>query len=168
MAGAGIDSAGLGPCGLGTPVSGSAKPTGSAGVRYINPATRDYQQDSVTGQLAQMPSVRQRVLLALMTTRTSASVQPKFGIQLPRKIDGRFLAQTEQSVRYALRHLTDTEKVIRLDPEHPFAVAREYARLIPGSELVSEEPGSSPLAWRGTQLSRAILAFLGRLGAEAP
>jgi pimeloyl-ACP methyl ester carboxylesterase len=49
-----------------------------------------------------------------------------------------------------------------LDPQHPYAVAEEYARRIPGAELVSEELGSSPLAWRGAQLSRAILDFLER------
>jgi pimeloyl-ACP methyl ester carboxylesterase len=49
-----------------------------------------------------------------------------------------------------------------LDPEHPYEVAAEYARRIPRADLVSEEPGSSPLAWRGAQLSRAILAFLER------
>jgi pimeloyl-ACP methyl ester carboxylesterase len=48
------------------------------------------------------------------------------------------------------------------DPEHPYAVAEQYARHIPGAELVSEEPGSSPLAWRGAQLSREIAAFLER------
>lgn len=49
-----------------------------------------------------------------------------------------------------------------LDPEHPYAVAADYARRIPRAELVSEEPGSSPLAWRGAQLSRAILGFVER------
>jgi 3-oxoadipate enol-lactonase len=49
-----------------------------------------------------------------------------------------------------------------LDPQHPYAVAAEYARRIPRAELVSEDPGSSPLAWRGAQLSRAILGFLER------
>jgi pimeloyl-ACP methyl ester carboxylesterase len=49
-----------------------------------------------------------------------------------------------------------------LDPEHPYEVAAEYARRIPRAELVSEEAGSSPLAWRGAQLSRAILGFLER------
>jgi len=48
------------------------------------------------------------------------------------------------------------------DPQHPYAVAVEYQRRIPRAELVSEEPGASPLAWRGAQLSRAILAFLER------
>ncbi len=50
------------------------------------------------------------------------------------------------------------------DPEHPYAVALEYAEHIPHSELVSEEPGSSPLAWRGAQLSRAIQSFLEKNG----
>jgi 3-oxoadipate enol-lactonase len=49
-----------------------------------------------------------------------------------------------------------------LDPQHPYEVAAEYERRIPRAELVSEEPGSSPLAWRGAQLSRAILGFLER------
>ncbi len=49
-----------------------------------------------------------------------------------------------------------------LDPEHPYALAVEYERLIPNAELISEEPGSSPLAWRGAQLSKAILGFLER------
>src|SRR4051812_25778059 len=49
------------------------------------------------------------------------------------------------------------------DPEHPYAVAERYARAIPGAELVSEEPGQSPLAWQGGQLSRVI----GELAARA-
>jgi pimeloyl-ACP methyl ester carboxylesterase len=49
-----------------------------------------------------------------------------------------------------------------LDPEHPYAVAEEYERRIPRAEVVSEEPGQSPLAWRGAQLSKAILGFLER------
>jgi 3-oxoadipate enol-lactonase len=48
------------------------------------------------------------------------------------------------------------------DPQHPYELALEYERLIPGAELVVEEPGASPLAWRGAQLSRAILGFLER------
>jgi pimeloyl-ACP methyl ester carboxylesterase len=50
------------------------------------------------------------------------------------------------------------------DPEHPFEVAEEYARRIPNAELVTEEPGASPIAWRGAQLSRAIRDFLERHG----
>jgi pimeloyl-ACP methyl ester carboxylesterase len=51
-----------------------------------------------------------------------------------------------------------------LDPQHPYEVAQVYADRIEGAELVSEESGASPLAWRGAQLSRAITAFLERAG----
>ena len=44
------------------------------------------------------------------------------------------------------------------DPGHPLWVGEEYARRIPGARLVLEEPGSSPLAWQGGQLSRVIAA----------
>jgi pimeloyl-ACP methyl ester carboxylesterase len=56
-----------------------------------------------------------------------------------------------------------------LDPEHPYEVAQLYQQHIEGAELVSEEPGSSPLAWRGAGLSRTIDDFLRRngLGADA-
>ena len=42
------------------------------------------------------------------------------------------------------------------DPEHPFAVGERYAEAIPGAELVTEDEGSSPLAWQGAQLSKVI------------
>ncbi|MGI8623210.1 MAG: alpha/beta fold hydrolase [Solirubrobacteraceae bacterium] len=42
------------------------------------------------------------------------------------------------------------------DPEHPYAVGERYAATIPAARLVSEEPGASPLAWQGGQLSRVI------------
>jgi pimeloyl-ACP methyl ester carboxylesterase len=51
-----------------------------------------------------------------------------------------------------------------LDPEHPYEVAQIYAEHVEGAELVSEEPGASPLAWRGAQLSRSIHGFLERAG----
>jgi pimeloyl-ACP methyl ester carboxylesterase len=51
-----------------------------------------------------------------------------------------------------------------VDPQHPYELAELYARLIEDAELVTEEPGKSPLAWRGAQLSRAILDFLERRG----
>jgi pimeloyl-ACP methyl ester carboxylesterase len=42
------------------------------------------------------------------------------------------------------------------DPEHPLAVGERYAEAIPGARLETEEPGKSPLAWQGGQLSRVI------------
>jgi 3-oxoadipate enol-lactonase len=42
------------------------------------------------------------------------------------------------------------------DPGHPLSVGEDYARVIPGARLVVEEPGKSPIAWQGGQLSRVI------------
>jgi 3-oxoadipate enol-lactonase len=49
------------------------------------------------------------------------------------------------------------------DPGHPYAVAAAYVDRLPRAELISEEPGQSPLAWQGGRLSRAIAAFAARL-----
>lgn len=46
------------------------------------------------------------------------------------------------------------------DPDHPLAVAEEYARRIPGARLLVEDEGESPLAWRGGALSKDILGLL--------
>jgi hypothetical protein len=48
------------------------------------------------------------------------------------------------------------------DPGHPYAVGQRYAQAIPGAELRSEEPGSSPLAWQGGQLSKLIAELADR------
>jgi pimeloyl-ACP methyl ester carboxylesterase len=45
------------------------------------------------------------------------------------------------------------------DPEHPQALAEAYARAIPGARLITDEPGRSPLAWQGSQLSKVIASL---------
>jgi pimeloyl-ACP methyl ester carboxylesterase len=47
------------------------------------------------------------------------------------------------------------------DPSHPLATAKAYAQAL-GSELIVEEPGQSPIAWRGGQLSKLIAAMAAR------
>ncbi len=42
------------------------------------------------------------------------------------------------------------------DPEHPQAIGEAYAATIPGARLVLDEPGRSPVAWQGSQLSKII------------
>jgi pimeloyl-ACP methyl ester carboxylesterase len=42
------------------------------------------------------------------------------------------------------------------DPGHPQAVGEAYAEMIPAARLVTDPPGSSPVAWQGSQLSRLI------------
>jgi pimeloyl-ACP methyl ester carboxylesterase len=50
------------------------------------------------------------------------------------------------------------------DSLHPLAVAEEYDRRLPRSELVVEDGGQSPLAWQGARLSGEIGDFLERHG----
>jgi pimeloyl-ACP methyl ester carboxylesterase len=42
------------------------------------------------------------------------------------------------------------------DPEHPQALGEAYAAAIPDARLVLDEPGRSPTAWQGSQLSKVI------------
>jgi len=50
------------------------------------------------------------------------------------------------------------------DPEHPLAVGEAYAEAIPGARLVTDEPGRSPVAWQGSQLSQIIAEVVARAG----
>jgi hypothetical protein len=52
-----------------------------------------------------------------------------------------------------------------VDPDHPIAVAREYVARIPDVRMTVEDPGESPLAWRGGRLSEAIVDLLEEVGA---
>jgi pimeloyl-ACP methyl ester carboxylesterase len=54
------------------------------------------------------------------------------------------------------------------DPGHPYAIGERYAEAIPDADLRSEEPGSSPLAWQGGQLSKVISELAERAGAAGP
>jgi pimeloyl-ACP methyl ester carboxylesterase len=50
------------------------------------------------------------------------------------------------------------------DPEHPVAIGEAYAAAIPGAELVTDEPDSSPVAWQGSRLSAVIASVAARAG----
>jgi 3-oxoadipate enol-lactonase len=45
------------------------------------------------------------------------------------------------------------------DSGHPYEAAAAYAEALPNAQLLSEEPGQSPLAWQGGRLSRALATF---------
>ncbi len=46
------------------------------------------------------------------------------------------------------------------DPSHPLALGERYAAAIAGAKLVVEEPGSSPIAWQGGQLSKVLAGLM--------
>jgi pimeloyl-ACP methyl ester carboxylesterase len=52
------------------------------------------------------------------------------------------------------------------DPGHPRAVGEAYAATIPGARLVLDEPGRSPIAWQGSQLSKLIGELAGEVDAR--
>ena len=45
-----------------------------------------------------------------------------------------------------------------VDPGHPQEIGEAYATAIPGASLVLDEPGKSPVAWQGSQVSKIIAA----------
>ncbi len=59
-----------------------------------------------------------------------------------------------------LRHIDVPTAVVASadepDPEHPQALGAAYAQAIPGARLVTDQPGKSPIAWQGSQLSKVI------------
>jgi pimeloyl-ACP methyl ester carboxylesterase len=65
-----------------------------------------------------------------------------------------------------LRRISVTVAVVasndEVDPEHPLAVGKAYAAAIPGAQLITDEPGRSPVAWQGTQLSNVISSVADR------
>ncbi len=50
------------------------------------------------------------------------------------------------------------------DPGHPFAVGEAYAAALPGARLITDEPGRSPVAWQGSQLSKVIAEVAAEAG----
>lgn len=50
------------------------------------------------------------------------------------------------------------------DPGHPQALGEVYAASIPRARLVTDEPGKSPVAWQGSQLSRVIAELAAEAG----
>jgi pimeloyl-ACP methyl ester carboxylesterase len=53
------------------------------------------------------------------------------------------------------------------DPEHPEALGAAYAKEIPGARLIADQPGKSPVAWQGSQLSQIIAEVVGESGLTA-
>ena len=84
-------------------------------LRDINPQTRDYEIDSVTKQQAQMPGLRQRVLLAVTTVLASSTAVPSMGVALPKKMGTSYEAQVRNAVVMSLRQMIDVEKVLSCD-----------------------------------------------------
>lgn len=114
MSGFGNSSWSITPFGTGTPAVAQAPPTSApVEARYVNPATKDYEQDG-EGEYKRMPKTRQRVLLAVTTLFNSSSVLVGEGLQLPKKMDRHFDQRMRVAVQSVLAFLIK-ERAIRLD-----------------------------------------------------
>ena len=110
---------GISPCGLfaygaGTPLPADELSDNVTNARYIAINTGDFQALD-DGSLADMPPIRQRVIIALATEKGSAAGLEWLGMTLPKKIDASFETAAKNAVRLALNQLIEVEKVIRLD-----------------------------------------------------
>jgi len=102
------------PFGIGTPDEAAAPPTiAPQAARFLDPLTRDYTVGS-DGEYLRMPSLRQRVELALGTLKASSSVQPTAGLTLPDKIDGNYERRVRFAVNSALAFLVKSGE-LRID-----------------------------------------------------
>lgn len=110
--GFGVFAVGLGAFGLATPDVAPDPATGPVGSRWINSATKDYEVNEATGNLKQMPGVRQQVFLAISTIQGTANPNPRFGIRLPNKMNNSFENECKSAVKSALSHLTDVDPPI--------------------------------------------------------
>ncbi|MBV8432215.1 MAG: alpha/beta hydrolase [Solirubrobacterales bacterium] len=50
------------------------------------------------------------------------------------------------------------------DPGHPQGLGEAYAAAIPGARVLTDEPGSSPLAWQGSRLAKLIAEVAAEAG----
>ena len=92
-----------------------SKATGQA--RYLDPYTGDYVITTDDTDLQRMPTVRQRVLLALITRRGSIAGNPNFGNPAWNidRIDQRFETRLRNAIKLALYQLVEIEKAIRIE-----------------------------------------------------
>jgi phage baseplate assembly protein W len=105
MAGLGGFSLGSTPFGAGTPSPAAAPPDAPLQeARFIDPVTKDYVVGA-DGEYLAMPSVRQRMVLALGMTLGSAAALQEAGLQLPDRIDERFPQRSEQAIRRAVEFM---------------------------------------------------------------
>lgn len=101
------------PFGTGIPATAAEAPNKAVFSRFLD-GDGKYALNPDTGRYADMPQVRQRVLIALRHLKDSSPVLPE-GIVYPRKLSLSFDVEMDRAVRAVLRSLTDVEKLAVID-----------------------------------------------------
>lgn len=105
----------------------------------------------------ELPAAWRETLLTVLRQRVSAHEHPEAVADALR-----FVPRSRPFATTADLRGIDAPTVVvgdrdEADPAHPLAVARAYAQAIPRAQLVLEQPGRSPIAWQGGQLSRVLV-----------
>jgi pimeloyl-ACP methyl ester carboxylesterase len=108
---------------------------------YGTPAVPERLQETVVRVIRQRLSLHRHPLAVAQALRTVPRSRPFGGLE------------QLGSIRVPVTVVASSDES---DPGHPQAVGEAYAAAIPGSRLISDEPGKSPIAWQGSQLSRVI------------
>lgn len=116
MTGLGTMALGTGPLGIGDPTEADEHPDAAQSLStWVSPATKQYEINSTTGALAEVPPVRGRMLYCLTQKLGSSALLPDDGINYPTRVDETYDNKVRAAIRAATRQLTDVEKVARID-----------------------------------------------------
>jgi pimeloyl-ACP methyl ester carboxylesterase len=104
----------------------------------------------------QVPAAFQETVKTVLRQRLSAHDHPEAVADALEQVPRSHAFESWDALARLALPVTVVASRDEADPEHPYATGQRYAEAIPGARLESEEPGKSPLAWQGGQLSRVI------------
>ncbi len=150
-----------------TPAYDSARHDDPAALAHWDLLASGLREGGVEGFVAaypttQLPAAWRETLLTVLHQRLSAHEHPEAVADALR-----FVPRSRPFATIADLRRIDAPTVVvgdrdEADPAHPLAVARAYAQAIPRARMVVEEPGRSPIAWQGGELSRVLLELAGQ------
>ncbi len=144
-----------------TPAFDPADPRSAASLARWDALSDGLRVGGVDGFLAaygtpDVPPAWQRTLVDVLRQRLSQHEHPAAVADALRAVprSDPFTAWTDlEAIAVPTVVVADRDEP---DPGHPLAVGEAWAAAIPGARLVVEDPGSSPIAWQGSQLSKVI------------
>lgn len=114
--GLGTMALGTGPLGFGDPTEATAPPEAQKLLStWVSPALRDYEIDTATRQLGEVPATRGRIIYILTQELGASPLLPDDGIAYPVLVTEDFDKRVDAAARKALRQLVVVERIITVD-----------------------------------------------------
>jgi pimeloyl-ACP methyl ester carboxylesterase len=131
------------------------------GLDHWDALARGLREGGVDGFIAaygepKVPEAFQETVKTVLRQRLSAHDHPEAVADALEQVPRSHAFESWDALARLALPVTVVASRDEADPEHPYATGQRYAEAIPGARLASEEPGKSPLAWQGGQLSRVI------------